>query len=89
MTNQEKFKGIYEEELGVEVTTHSEKHPWLHKPGKTGFGKKTIAEVVDNMITALREKRMNKDTPALKRTCRRVGIKHTYRAIQEYLKCSG
>lgn len=41
--------------------------------------------VFERMEKAILAGTFNKDSTAIKRTCKKLGIKHTYKAIREYL----
>ena len=45
----------------------------------------TPKQLAAKMVTALIAGTANKDGKAIKATCKSVGIKHTYKAIREYL----
>jgi hypothetical protein len=45
----------------------------------------TPAELAHNMSKGLATGAANKDGEGIKRACKAVGIKHTYKAIQDYL----
>lgn len=46
----------------------------------------TPQALAGKMTYGLRVGSANKDGEGIKRTCKELGIKHTYKAIQEYLK---
>lgn len=45
-----------------------------------------VMKLANRMIEGLLTGRASKDGQAIKHTCKMLGIKHTYKAIQEYLK---
>lgn len=45
-----------------------------------------LPQVSDRMIEAIKRGTFNKDSIAIKRTCKDFGIKHTYKAITEFIK---
>jgi hypothetical protein len=48
----------------------------------------TPAELAGRMTNSLFNGTANKDGKGIKLTCKALGIKHTYKAIQEYLRYS-
>ena len=50
------------------------------------FSKMTPEELADKMMPALVRGSANKDGKGIQRTCKALGIKHTYKAINEFLK---
>lgn len=41
--------------------------------------------VLGRMLVAIRNRTFNKDSESFKRTCKALKIKHTYKAIQEFI----
>lgn len=48
-------------------------------------GRTTPSELASKMTLSLSKGKVNKDGEGIKRACKAVGIKHTYKAIKEYL----
>lgn len=75
-TNLERFSSIYKEEL---------KNATINYPQEYTYGVDRVAEVHNRMMIAIANKSFNKDSKAVKATCKKLGIKHTYTAIYEFL----
>lgn len=71
------FKQMYTEELTKAVTDHPEEYHWPISD---------VPVVVERMVAAVARQSYNKDSRALKAVCKRLGIKHTYTAIQEAIQ---
>ena len=76
MTNVEKFREAYIEKLTAAVQAH---------PDEYFYKIDQVPVVVEKMIKALAAGSANIG-PAIKAAARKVGIKSTQKAIQEYLK---
>ena len=50
------------------------------------FSKMTPEELAEKMIPAFIRGSASKDGKGIQRTCKALGIKHTYKAINEFLK---
>lgn len=79
---------VYREELARAVAEHPEEYPWATAPtvihgnlGTTILPARTVTEVADKMADAIRTRSYNKDGRAMRATCKRLGIKYTYTAI--------
>jgi len=79
--NQTRFAEIYTEELQRAVAAHPDEY-WLHA-GETPDA--YAARVAPKMVYAFIKGGANKDGHAMKATCKRLGIKHTYTAINDFL----
>ena len=75
--NFDTFSQIYTEELGKAVLAYPEEYTWPVE---------NVPTVAAKMIQAFRAGTYNKDSRAIKATCKRLNIKHTYTAINAYLK---
>lgn len=75
--NQEKFLEEYKKQLIISITANPEQYSWTID---------TLEEVFGRMKAAIIRGSFNKDTPAFKRTCKVLKIKHTYRDIETFLK---
>ena len=78
MTNKERFK----EELRRQYESlyaSSEEYAFAKK-------RRTPSELAEMMTEGLADATANKDGEGIKRTCKALGIKHTYRAIEEFLQ---
>lgn len=53
--------------------------------GNYSYGPELLPTVMGRMREAIKRGSFNKDGHALKRTCKELGIKHTYQAINEWL----
>lgn len=72
MTNEEKYAATYSQAF---IDTY----PQLPAEHSRGLIEKTLKAALENI------KVVNIDGAAFKETSKRLGIKHTYKAIQEYL----
>ena len=77
MTNFDTFAQVYTEELEKAVLKYPEEYVWPVE---------NVPTVAAKMIQAFRAGTYNKDSRAMKATCKRLNIKHTYTAINAYLK---
>jgi hypothetical protein len=71
------FAAVYREELRKAVVAF---------PDEYGFKPAKVDTVADRMIVAFARGSFNKDGRAIKATCKRLGIKYTYAAINSYLR---
>lgn len=76
-TNRERWLATYTEELERAMSEHPDEFLW--KPGTTAAG--LAARMTDSLARGL----ANKDSRAIRATCRRLGVTHTYKAIQPFL----
>lgn len=76
MSNREKFEAIYREELLKAVAAH---------PDQYAYSIDHCPTVANRMMAAL-DRSYNKDSHAFRATCERLGIKHTYAAINAFVK---
>lgn len=77
MINLDKWMKEYESQL--------RKH-FHERPEKYWYPENGLDLVVQKMKTAFQAGNYNKDSVPIKLTCKALGIKHTYKAINEYLK---
>jgi len=77
MSNFDNFIKIYTEELEQAVIKYPAEYTWPVA---------NVPSVVEKMANAFKEGTYNKDGRAVKATCKRLGIKYTYAAINTYLK---
>lgn len=90
----EEFRQVYKEELARAVAAYPDEYPWAHGDSmvvhgninSTLFPKKTVDEVVDKMVLGLGTKSFSKDGKGIQWTLKRLGIKNTYKAINEWLE---
>lgn len=75
LVNADELKTVYAEELKRAIEEH---------PDQYWFGVDAVHAVVEKMFGAFRKRCYNKDTPAIKGLCKRMGIKHTYRDINAF-----
>ena len=68
---------VYREELHNAVKTYPDEYPWA----RDNF--LTVDTVADRMIASMKKKSYNKDGRAFVATCKHLGIKYTYTAINE------
>jgi hypothetical protein len=76
MTNKEQFFETYTKELTDAVQDHPEEYR---------YGIEAVPAVVEKIRDAFESRSFNKDSRAIKSTCRLLGIKHTYKAISEFI----
>lgn len=81
MPNLETFLTLYTEELTRSVR---------EKPGEYSYPEAEVPTVMGRIRTAIERGNtfggVNKDSCAIRRLCKRLGIKHTYKAIDAYLR---
>jgi hypothetical protein len=80
MTNRNTFMLTYVRNLALVVTNYPEEYQW----NDTSLGQ--VAIVAEKMFAAMDRGGYNKDSRAYKATCKELGIKHTYTAIDAYWK---
>ena len=78
MKNLPEFMKVYTEELQRIVEEYPDEYPW--------GGRTPVAHVAARMKDAMIVGSYNKDGRAFKATCKRLGIKYTYKAIREFCK---
>lgn len=76
MAGIEKFMEVYSRALMWAVTDYPEEYP---------YGVHGVRKVVEGMREAIIEGSFNKEGRAFKRTCKELGIKHTYGAIKDFI----
>lgn len=76
-TNKERFVTVYTEQLREHYKNDTLWHQHL---------KGTIEELAVRMTDGLPLGRANKDSVPIKNTCKVLGIKHTYKALKEFLQ---
>ncbi|NPV00070.1 MAG: hypothetical protein HPY53_01695 [Brevinematales bacterium] len=74
--NKAKFREVYFQELKVSVQKHPEDYRYSSDP--------EIARVVDNMTEAFAKNGAGISN-AIRRTCRKLGIKATFTEIKKFL----
>jgi hypothetical protein len=75
MTNFDLFLARYKENLINARMNHPTMYAWPDSEFETVFKR---------MVEAISRGSFNKDSIALKNTCKDLGIKHTYKAIKEF-----
>lgn len=75
-SNFDRFINIYGGELKWAVENH---------PTEYRYSVEEVPAVVARIAAALRKGSYNKDGIAFKRTCKFLGIPHTYKAINEFI----
>lgn len=55
-------------------------------PNEYAWGDDEHDAVVERMRIALHRMSFDKESETWKRTCKRIGIKHTYKAIEHFIK---
>lgn len=74
MTNLDTFVTVYGEELAKAIAAFPDE-----------YSSTPVETVLQRMSAALKRGTYNKDGRAFKATCKRLGLKHTYTEIGEYL----
>lgn len=77
MKNLDKFMEVYEQNLKKAV---------LEKPEEYRYPVEMVPRTAQAMRNAIEKNCYNKDGFAFKWTCKHFGIKHTYQAINGFLK---
>ena len=75
--NQQRFADLYRKNLHLAVKERPDEY--RHIVGN-------VDNVADKMIEAVKRGTYNKDGFAFRRTCKELGLKHTYAAINSYWK---
>lgn len=76
-TNLDKFIEIYTEHLKHEVETNPQDYFWSISD---------LPVVVNKMKNAMEKGTFNKDSKAIKKTCKQLNIKHTYTEMRAFFK---
>jgi hypothetical protein len=74
--NLQCFLEVYAEKLKEALKLYPEDYSWPESE---------LPKVLERMRVAIERGSFNKDGHALKATCKELKIKHTYKAIQEYI----
>lgn len=74
---ENQFYNTYREELRRAI---------MEYPTEYAYSVDQSDQVCDRMILAFKSGSFNKDSRAIKATCKLLGIKHTYKAISNYFK---
>ena len=77
MNNFNTFIEVYTEELNKAVVNY---------PKEYAYSVEKVPEVVEKMAVGFRNGTYNKNSRAIKAACKRLNVKHTYTAINSYLK---
>ena len=71
------------------ITVLTDQYAQLYKSDPVTYGmasaRYTPAELAEKMTMSLKARTGNKDGKGIERTCKALGIKHTYKAIEGYL----
>lgn len=76
MNNLKTFLVYYEKNLYLSVQRYPEDYDYPISE---------VPEVFARMAAAIQNGTFNKDSRAIKLTCKQLGIKHTYKAIEEFI----
>jgi len=77
MSNLEKLKSVYAKNLAQAHASKPEDYVWPIEE---------LPTVLERMYAAIDKMSFNKDGHAWKLTCKELGIPHTYKAIEEFIK---
>lgn len=77
MSNSDFFKLLYAKNLARCLVTNKEEYL---------YSETELPKVLERMNAAIDRTSFDKDGQAFKATCKQLGIKHTYKAISEYLR---
>ena len=80
MNNRDRFLAIYREKLAEAVVNHPDQYTWPIEE---------LDEVMGRMTAALDKGSYLKSGLAFRNTCRELGIKYTYTAINEFIREGG
>ncbi len=80
MSNRDRFLEVYREKLAAAVAEHPLMYGWP-------IGE--LDTVMGRMAAAIDRRSYSKDGQAFRATCRALGIKHTYTAINEFINEGG
>lgn len=78
MNKLDQFMMIYREELENAVREY---------PNEYAYSIDRVPEVFAKMKTAMLRSSFNKDSRAIKATCKRLSVPHTYKALNEIFRC--
>lgn len=76
--NFECFLEVYAEKLKEALKLHPEEYAWPESE---------LPKVLERMRAAIERGTFNKDGHAFKAACKELKIKHTYKAIKEFISC--
>ena len=76
MNNLVLFCDTYRRNLTKARTEHPQEYPWPIEQLQT---------VADKMVAAIQRGSFNKESRAFRDTCKELGIKHTYTAINAFI----
>lgn len=77
MTNLDNLKHVYAENLKLAHSKYPDEYFWPIEE---------MPEVIKRMSVAIDKLSFNKNSKAWSMTCKQLGIKHTYKAIEDYIK---
>ena len=80
MSNRDRFLAVYRKKLAEAVAEHPDQYVWPIEE---------LDPVMARMTAALDRRSYNKDSTAIRNTCRVLRIKHTYTAINEFISEGG
>ncbi len=80
MSNRERFLAMYREKLAAAVVNHPDEYVWPLDELDT---------VMSRMTEAIDSNSYSKHGQAFRDTCRALGIKHTYKAINAFISEGG
>ena len=80
MSNRNRFLAVYREKLAAAITKHPDQYVWPIEE---------LGPVMGRMTAALDRGSYSKDGLAFRATCRALGIKHTYTAINQFISEGG
>lgn len=78
--NQEKLKN-FQQLCREELINSYDKNPHEYY-----FPREQLTTIAEKMCSAITAGTFNKDSTTFKRVCKRLGIKHTYTAINQYIE---
>jgi hypothetical protein len=84
------FARVYREQLALAVEKYPNEYPWYRgtvvhaNDGIHTIPAKSVECVANKMLDAIALGTYNKDSRAIKATCKILGIAHTYAAINRY-----
>jgi hypothetical protein len=86
-----RFKKVYAECLEQASREYPDEYWWTEdltvrgNTGNTVYPKQTATQVAEKMFESMDRRNFNKDGRAFRMACKRLGIPHTYKAINSVL----
>ena len=85
MDNPEKFLTQYLLALRESIDQNPGQYRWYLQDLSLNDQNQLVRDFAAKMVTALKKGEADKDSPTVKKTCKSLGIRHTYKAIELFL----